>query len=370
MDSQRIRVAVLFGGRSAEHEVSLTSARAVLEALASRPERYEIIPVAITKAGRWLRGGDELLERLRRTAAYTALAGGDAAEAPLFVRPDGGGLVALTSAGVESVAIDVVFPVLHGPFGEDGAIQGLLKLADLPYVGCGVLGSAIGMDKVATKTMLRGVGLPVVDDLHFTTSEWQAESEALTHRIGSTLGFPCFVKPANMGSSVGVSKVKERAQLAAAVAEAASHDRKILVERAVVGCREVECAVLGNDGPRVSVLGEIVPCHEFYDYQAKYLEEGSRLLIPAPLSERMTAAIQQAALHAFSTLDCAGMARVDFFVAPDGSCFWINELNTIPGFTPISMYPKLWEASGLPFDQLVDELIRLALELSSPYPAR
>jgi D-alanine-D-alanine ligase len=349
----KLRVGVLFGGRSGEHEVSLVSAAAIIDGL--DPEKYDVVPIGITKEGRWL-SSNETLALLR--------AGRTDSSAEMIVVPDPAaqGLVALGSGNAAGAKLDVVFPVLHGTFGEDGAVQGLLELAGIPYVGAGVLGSALGMDKIAQKRVFRDAGLPVVDFLWFTARDWKRDSAKLIERIAMDIGFPCFAKPANTGSSVGISKVHSKDEIAGAAAEALRYDRRILFESGVPNAREIECAVLGNDAPEASVPGEIVPSNEFYDYDAKYVDGASTMIIPAELSAEQRESIRAMAARAFVALDCAGMARVDFFVRRDTGDVVLNEINTIPGFTPFSMYPKLWEASGVPYRALLDKLVALALE--------
>ncbi len=338
---RRLRVAVLFGGRSGEHEVSLQSAANVMTALDQA--RYEIVPIGIDRQGKWLPSAE----------AHALLTSGQPFEGHEPARA----LAALSLA--EGRPLDVVFPVLHGTYGEDGSLQGFLEMAGLPYVGCGVLASALAMDKVMCKRVFRDQGLPIADYVWFPSKGW---SEAQRQQVEEVCGYPSFVKPANLGSSVGVSKAHDRAELEQAVAKAARYDSKIVVERAVPEAREIECAVLGNDEPRASVPGEIIPSREFYDYAAKYLDGTSELLIPAPLPPEETAHIQASAIQAFQSLDCSGMARVDFLLNRATGELFLNELNTIPGFTAISMYPKLWEASGVPVSELVDRLIALAIE--------
>jgi D-alanine-D-alanine ligase len=348
----RRRVALVFGGRSAEHEVSVISARSVLAAL--DPERYEVLEIGIDKGGRWHRM--DALPAPGRSGTLPAV-GSEGPGVGLSREPGDAALVAEDGSREE---IDVVFPVLHGPFGEDGAIQGMLELAGVPYVGSGVLGSAVGMDKSVQKVLFEAVGLPVVPHEVVRERDWEEDREAVTAR-SSSLGMPVFVKPATLGSSVGITKVKQLVDFPAAIEEALSYARKALVERSMEGAREIECAVLGNDDPVASVPGEVVPNAEFYDYRAKYLDEGSELVIPAPLSEVVAAEVQRMAVTAFRAVDAAGMARVDFFLLePDRVV--VNEINTIPGFTQISMYPKLWEASGLRYADLLDRLIDLAVE--------
>lgn len=354
---RKLRVGVIFGGRSGEHEVSLMSAQGVMRAMDR--ERYEIVPIGITKDGRWIATGDPL-------RALMSGAMGETHAAALLAEPSELGLVRLQARDREWVAVqvsqlDVIIPILHGPYGEDGTLQGLLELAGIPYAGAGVLGSAVGMDKAVFKDVMRAHGLPVVRSLVFLRRAWQAEPDAVLAQIESEIGYDCFVKPANLGSSVGISKPHDRQELVAALDEAARYDRKLIVEEAI-DAREIEVSVLGNDDPIASVPGEIVPCNEFYDYAAKYIDGESELLIPAPLSPQVAESIRGLATRAYLAIDCAGMARVDFLLQRDTEEVFINELNTIPGFTPISMYPKLWEATGLPYQQLVDRLIELALE--------
>jgi D-alanine-D-alanine ligase len=352
---RKIRVAVIFGGKSAEHEVSLMSAASVIQAIPK--DKYEVLPVAISKTGRWILG--ESAKRLLETGS------GEQSPDRLVVLPDAEhGLVEVNMTGQNRTnqVIDVVFPVLHGTFGEDGTIQGLLELADVPYVGGGVAASAAGMDKVLMKALFRQEDLPVVDWLWFLRSEWQNQREAILRQVEERFGFPCFVKPANLGSSVGVSKAHDAAELGQAMDLAARYDRKILVEAAVNNAREIECSVLGNDDPIASLPGEVVPSREFYDYEAKYIDDNSKLLIPADLDDATVAAIKDLAVRSFKAIDCAGMGRVDFLLSKDDGKIWVNEINTIPGFTRISMYPKLWEVSGIPYPELVDRLIQLAIE--------
>jgi len=349
--AKKLRVGVIFGGRSGEHEVSLVSAQGIMNAMDK--EKYEIIPIGITKEGRWLTTGDPM-ELLQSGGPDVQIADVERAEPGTRELVPG-----MREAGFPQV--DVVFPVLHGPYGEDGTVQGLLELADIPYVGAGVLGSALGMDKIAMKAILRSHGLPVVEHLPLKRKDWERDPEAMMSLIEGKLGYPCFIKPANLGSSVGVSKVHERSELAPALNLAARYDRKMLAERAV-NAREIECSVLGNDEPIASVPGEIVPCREFYDYIAKYIDDRSELIIPADLPPELTRRVQELSIAAFLAVDCAGMARVDFLLDKDTGELYIGELNTIPGFTPISMYPKLWEASGISYSELIDRLIELALE--------
>ncbi|MDI3339177.1 MAG: D-alanine--D-alanine ligase family protein [Sphaerobacter sp.] len=361
--SRRLRVGVIFGGRSGEHDVSLRSAQAILRAIDR--DKFEVVPIGITRDGQWLIGGDPL-RQLAATSRLPLAAGDDPppAGAPdperaLELR-DAGGAIDVARAGWAR-QLDVVFPVLHGPFGEDGTVQGLLELAGLPYVGSGVLGSAVAMDKVVAKQLCAHAGLPIVPWLWVTRRQWRQDPEAVADRVAREIGYPCFVKPANLGSSVGVTKVHHAGELAPAMEEAGRHDRKIIVERGI-DARELEVSVLGNDDPMVSVVGEIRPSREFYDYEAKYVDDGSELLVPAPITEEQAATVRDLALRAFQVVDAAGMARVDFFLERASGTIYLNEVNTIPGFTAISMYPMLWEASGLSFRDLVTRLIELALE--------
>jgi D-alanine-D-alanine ligase len=353
----RLRVAVLFGGRSAEHEISCLSARSIIGAL--DPERYEVLPVGITKEGAWRLLPDGPPQAPEAGAPLPAVSPEAGTEVALDQRP---GSRALRTADGERVPVDVVFPVLHGPFGEDGTIQGFLEMVDLPYVGSGVLASAVGMDKAVQKTLFRAAGLPVVEHRAVHERRWRTDPAGVEAEAAA-LGFPLFAKPAALGSSVGVSKVHGPGELASAIEEALRYGRVALLERAVVGPREIECAVLGNDEPEASVPGEIVPRgHEFYSYEAKYLDEGgSELLVPAPLDAATAAEVRRLSVLAFGAIQAAGMARVDFLLGADGALF-VNEINTIPGFTRISMYPRLWEASGVPYPRLVDRLVELALE--------
>ena len=359
MKCRKTRIGVIFGGRSGEHEVSLRSASSVMAAMDR--EKYDVIPMGITKGGRWLTSGDPMTA-LQEGAATLKLpeTGGDI-EASRWLEASRRELIpGARRAGFPQV--DVIFPVLHGPYGEDGAIQGLLELAGIPYVGAGVLGSALGMDKSLMKEVFTAAGLPIVEYVTLKRKEWEREPVGVLNRIEERVGYPCFTKPASLGSSVGVSKCHSRKELSAGLDLAADYDRKVVAEKAVPSAREIECSVLGNDEPIASVLGEIVPCNEFYDYAAKYLDEGSELIIPAELPEGTSEGIRALAILAYLAVDCAGMARVDFLVNGDTGEVFISELNTIPGFTSISMYPKLWEASGISFSQLIDRLIELALE--------
>ncbi len=377
----KITVGVIFGGRSGEHEVSLVSAQSIIKAL--DPHKYEVVPIGISKRGTWLVGADPqkfLPEPTapgklpEKTATPSTKPAGAAASAPktptspdlgqtgLVGDPSHRGLVLLDKTGPsDRVRLDVLFPVVHGTYGEDGTLQGLLEMADIPYVGCGVLASALGMDKTAAKRIFRDAGLPIGDFREILRKDIKIRTASVIEQIEAQFTYPCFVKPVNSGSSVGVSKAHDRGELIKALHLAARYDRKVLVEEFIDG-RELEVSVLGNDDPIASVPGEIVPCNEFYDYNAKYIDNKSDLHIPADLPEEQTAEIRRLAVAAFKALDCAGMARVDFFQDRKTGKIILNEINTIPGFTSISMYPKLWEASGIPYPELVDRLIKLALE--------
>jgi D-alanine-D-alanine ligase len=355
----RRRVVVLFGGRSAEHEISVISARSVLDAL--DPERFEAISIGVTKDGRW-----QLMPTgppaLRAGIPPTALPRVDESPGEEITLDQEPGAHALVSADGSRTEIDVVFPVMHGPYGEDGSVQGFLEMAGVPYVGSGVLGSALGMDKAVQKVLLAAAGIPVVEHEVVLEREWEEDAEGVEARA-EHLGTPLFVKPAALGSSLGVTKVHGPEELRAGLEEAFRYGRRALLETAVEDSREIECAVLGNDDPVASVAGEIVPRgHEFYDYEAKYLDEnGAELIVPADISPETLEEVQRLSIAAFRAIDASGLARVDFFLTREGRLF-LNEVNTIPGFTSISMYPKLWEASGVPYTELVDRLIELAIE--------
>jgi D-alanine-D-alanine ligase len=391
---KKLRVGILFGGRSGEHEVSLLSAASVFNAIDKA--KYEVVPIGITKEGRWLtaadaerllqgRGGDESGSQAHLPQAHlragdpeatpgaAVLARGEAVMVPPEPQRQPGSLTPFqTEAGLtrrvsdRAINVDIIFPVLHGTFGEDGTIQGLLELADMPYVGAGVLGSAAGMDKDVMKSLFLAAGLPIVKHVTVLRSAWEAEPKKVQKLVESKLKYPVFVKPANLGSSVGISKAHDRKELGPAIEEAAKFDRKIVIEEGVGGkkqkAREIECSVLGNDKPEASVPGEIVPGKEFYDYTAKYVDEGSQLIIPAKLSKTETRKIQQLAISAFKAVDCSGLARVDFLMDPKNRKVYLNEINTMPGFTAISMYPKLWAASGLAYPDLIERLIGLGQE--------
>jgi D-alanine-D-alanine ligase len=338
------KVCVIYGGRSGEHEVSVTSAESVVSALDK--SKYDTRAIAISKTGSWI--PDIMPVEYRRRYLNNP-------------EPQRG--VKFSSEIFKSSISEpeVVIPVLHGPFGEDGTMQGLLEMLDLPYVGSGVLGSALAMDKAATKYMCLAYGIPAVEFLDFISSQWDAEPESVMDSIEENIGYPCFVKPANLGSSIGITKACDSNALKASICEAFRYDKKIIVERAV-NCREIECSILGNDEPEASLAGEIIPCNEFYDYNAKYIDGKSQLVIPAQIDADVHEQVQNISIQAFKALCCFGMARADFLLDKDTGDLYFSEINTIPGFTSISMYPKLWEASGLPYPQLLDRLIELALE--------
>jgi len=391
--AKRLRVGVIFGGKSGEHEVSLNSAKSIMAALDT--QKYELVPIAITKAGRWLLGPNSLQlmdnppenaiaaarQMLQGPSAETAETDATAGTVPsspetktrtaTWTETQGrqtSTLVSSPSSCDGSLvpppavhAMDVVIPVLHGSYGEDGTIQGLLEMLDVPYVGAGVLASAVGMDKIFMKRCFAAANLPQVQYTSYLRKTWEDAPDAVMDDVVDKLGFPCFVKPANLGSSVGISKAKDRDGLRQAIQLACAYDRKIIVEQGV-DAREVEVAVLGNDHPMASVPGEVTPCNEFYDYRAKYLDGDSVLTIPAPLSAEQTQEIRDMAVRAFQAVDASGLGRVDFFVERATGRVILNEINTMPGFTEFSMYPKLWEATGVPYGELIERLIALALE--------
>src|ERR1700723_2727950 len=387
---KKLRVGILFGGRSGEHEVSLLSAASVLNAIDK--DKYEVVPIGITKDGRWLTAGDaeNLLQGKLAVESRHLRAGDPEATQPAAVLARGesvvvppepvrrqSGLVPFQTdahltrrASDRAINVDVIFPVLHGTFGEDGTIQGLLELADMASVGAGVLGSAAGMDKDIMKSLFIAAGIPIVKHVTILRSAWKKDPKKVQKFVESRLRYPVFVKPANLGSSVGISKAHDRKEIGPAMEEAAKFDRKIVIEQGVGGkknkAREIECSVLGNDEPVASVPGEIVPVKEFYDYNAKYLDEGSALIIPAKLTRAETRRVQELAGRSFKAVDCSGLARVDFLMEPGSAKqarkIYLNEINTMPGFTSISMYPKLWAASGISYSDLIGRLIQLGLE--------
>jgi D-alanine-D-alanine ligase len=364
-----MRVGVIFGGRSGEHEVSLVTATSIIEAL--DVQKYEIIPIGISKTGEWMTGAGALESLKNHCRSAPALLSLDTGSHQLLVAKDPAGYW-------PAQELDVIFPALHGPFGEDGTLQGLLELMDIPYVGAGVLGSAMAMDKIIQKHICRQQGIPTVDFLWFRDVDWRENGGAqpfpalpdqLANRtqaeiVGSlidALGLPLFVKPPNLGSSLGISKAHDRHELYNAIEEALQYDRKVLVERAVTAPRELEISILGNEHPRASVAGEVFPSNEFYDYDAKYVDDASGLQIPAQLSPGQLRALQETAIRAYVASECEGMARADFLMEKETGRFYLSELNTIPGFTRISMYPKMWEATGLAYSALLDTLIDLAI---------
>jgi D-alanine-D-alanine ligase len=374
--AKKLRVGILFGGRSGEHEVSLLSAASILQAIDRN--KFDVVPIGINKAGHWLTSGaaQGLLEGAGTDAAKPAeLRAGDPAATPgarvlaegqpALMAPEPAALGGQSCLGGQS--LDVVFPVLHGTFGEDGTIQGLFELAGIAYIGSGVLGSAAGMDKDVMKRLFAQAKLPMVKHVTLLRAEWERAPRKAIAQVEAALKYPVFVKPANLGSSVGISKAHNRKELRPALDLAAKYDRKLVVEQGVGGKKakalEFEVAVLGNDNPQASVVGEIIPCKEFYDYEAKYLSEGSSAVIPARLNKTVTKQLQEIAVAAFRACDLAGLARVDFLMEPEGKRrIFLNEVNTMPGFTSISMFPKLWEATGLSYKELITQLIELALE--------
>ena len=373
---KKLRVGVIYGGRSGEHEVSVTSAASIFKHIDRT--RYEPVPIRIEKDGRWTLAdrppaalsAAEVIQQARVSQARPARAGRETLLAPYPSEDtmitverrsssDGSAPADVERAVVTGLGLDVVFPVLHGPYGEDGTVQGLLELANVPYVGPGVLASSAGMDKAVMKVLFAGAGLPLVAWRGFVRAEWERDRDRIVKDIG-TLGLPVFVKPANLGSSVGISKVKTPAELVPAIELALEYDRKVVVEAGVVNAREIECAVLGNDDPETSLPGEIIPSREFYDYEAKYLDEGSRSVIPAELTTAQVTEVRRLSVTAFRSIDAAGLSRVDFLMSRDSGAIFVNEINTMPGFTSISMYAKMWEASGVGYATLVDRLIQLA----------
>ena len=354
MMERKLRVGVIFGGRSGEHEVSLVSATSVITALDA--DKYEVVPIGITQEGRWL-SSDKGLKLLKEKTGIE-----QAPECFLVPEPNRQALVAAGSGEMHSPPIDVIFPLVHGTYGEDGTLQGLLELANIPYVGAGVLASAVGMDKIVQKQIFQQEKLPVAKYIWFHSSVCREHPERVAAIVAKSLTYPVFVKPANTGSSVGISKAHNRKELREALALAVEYDRKVIIEQGINNIREIECSVLGNDEPVASVPGEIVPSNEFYDYNAKYVDGKSEAIIPAKLPKRVSEEVRRIALRAYRALDIAGMARVDFLVVRKSNKIYLNEVNTIPGFTSISMYPKLWEASGLGYRDLLDRLIELALE--------
>jgi D-alanine-D-alanine ligase len=363
---KKLRVGVIYGGRSGEHEVSLASAAAVFQNLDRT--RYEAVAIRIEQDGRWVlpEHPPMLVSAAAVIEAAKQRATEDAPETHLVAHPGGDTLLTIDRTRpqpvVAGLALDVVFPVLHGPYGEDGTVQGLLELANVPYIGAGVLASSVGMDKGVMKLVFAARGLPICDYEVVLKRDWRRDERGILDAVVTRLGFPLFVKPANLGSSVGISKAKHAAELRTAINVAAEFDRRIVIEAAVPQAREIEVAVLGNDDPEASVPGEIIPSREFYDFEAKYIDDSSKTLIPAPLTEAQTREVRGLAVAAFKAIDGAGMARVDFLLAGDSGVIYVNEINTIPGFTTISMYSKMWAATGLAYPDLLDRLIALAIE--------
>ncbi len=360
MTNKKLRIGIIFGGRSGEHEVSLASAQAIMENLDK--DKYDVVPIGITRSGTWLLGAEPaLLQAAERTADTGASL--PATAVTLTGDPTVRRLIPLPGQDQpeQNGALDVILPIMHGTYGEDGAVQGLLEMADLPYVGSSVLGSALGMDKEKMKLVFQSVGLPVGPFVVFRRHQWERTPDAILDAIEQQIGYPNFVKPVNLGSSVGINKAHNRAELQHAMQVAAEYDRKIIIE-AAINCRELECAILGNDEPIASVVGEVVPSNEFYDYNAKYIDDKSQIVIPANIPQEIAEELRHQALRAFTALDLSGMARIDFFLEKETNKLYINEVNTLPGFTQISMYSKLWKASGIPYRELLDRLIELALE--------
>ncbi len=366
----RINLGILFGGRSCEHEVSVTSAKSILQAL--RRDQYQVHLIGIDKSGHWHLGSD--IETLAATGCVEKIQADAGSPATVSISlHNRGNLIRLADSAIstsarrvmpvaEVPAVDVVFPVLHGTFGEDGTLQGVLEMAGLPYVGCGVTASALAMDKALAKKIFESASIPQAPYMVITLFQWQNGQHRVTDQIASRLGYAVFVKPANLGSSVGVSKARDTPALVRAIEHAFEFDNKIIVEQAMENCYEVECAILGNHAPRASLVGEIIPGAEFYNYETKYIDDKSRTRVPAPLDQRTTARVQALSIAAFKAIDGRGLARVDFFVERDTNAVILNEINTLPGFTPISMYPQLWAASGIPYPELIDKLIELAIE--------
>ncbi len=350
--SNKIRVAVVFGGRSGEHEVSIVSAKNIIEAM--DPKKYDIIPIGITKEGKWL-SGDNAISSFQE-GNYSGLK-----EVVLNAKSGAHELLHLNEKTYEKIHVDIFFPVLHGPFGEDGTIQGLFEMANVPYTGCGVLASSVGMDKLMTKAVWEEAGLPIIPYIGINKRAWEENPQEVMRRIENELDYPVFVKPANMGSSVGITKVKSNKQLKQAIEEACSFDHRILVEKGLE-IRELECAVLGNDNPKTAHVGEVLVGGEFYDYNDKYIDGKSRTQVPADISRHLEQQVQNMALRAYKVLDCCGLARVDVFYDKKTKDLRLNEINTMPGFTEISMYPKMWSKSGIEYEKLIDRIIELGFE--------
>jgi len=358
MGIKKIRVGIIFGGRSGEHEVSFCSASSIIKAIDK--DKYTVVTIGITKEGRWISPQDSelALQSGKIDGKNTVILLNDSFSKSLVCIDNNQRLD--KSSAMEK--LDVIFPVLHGPYGEDGTVQGLLELANIPYVGAGVAASAISMDKDLMKIIFQQKSLPILKWLTIKRKEWQKDKEKILSLVQDDFKYPLFVKPTNLGSSVGITKVHKKEELEKAIDLASSYDRKILIEKGLEEVREIECGVLGNDEPRASVVGEVKPAGEFYDYDSKYIDEGTQLIIPADLPDGVSKEVQEIALRAFQAVDAAGMARVDFFVTKKENKIYLSEINTIPGFTSTSMYPRLWEASGIPYPELIDRLIQIALE--------
>ncbi|MBU1036236.1 D-alanine--D-alanine ligase [bacterium] len=358
MITKKLRVGIIFGGRSGEHEVSFCSASSIIKAIDK--DKYTVVPIGITKEGRWISPQDSelALQSGRIEGKNTVILLNDSFSKSLVCIDNNQRLD--KSSALEK--LDVIFPVLHGPYGEDGTVQGLLELANIPYVGAGVAASAISMDKDLMKTIFQQKGLPILRWLTIKRKDWHKDKEEILSLIQKSFEYPLFVKPTNLGSSVGITKVHKKEELKEAIDLASSYDRKILIEEGLEEVREIECSVLGNDEPQTSVVGEVKPAGEFYDYDSKYIDEKTQLIVPADLPDGVSQEVQEIALRAFKAVDAAGMARVDFFVSKKENKIYLSEINTIPGFTSVSMYPRLWEASGISYPDLIDQLIQLALE--------
>ena len=358
MKTKKLKVGIIFGGRSGEHEVSYCSATSIMKAI--NKDKYTVVPIGITKEGRWISPEEtaQALQSGRIEGESTVILLNNPSYNNLIRIDNNQKLKKDTSEG----KLDVIFPVLHGPYGEDGTVQGLLELADIPYVGAGVTASAISMDKELMKTIFKQKGLPVVKWLTIKRKDWYKSKEEILSLIQNSFEYPLFIKPTNLGSSVGITKVHKAKELEKAIDLASSYDRKILVEQGLEGVKEIECSILGNDEPRASVVGEVKPAGEFYDYDSKYINKATQLIVPADLPEEVSRKVQEIALRAFKAIDAAGMARVDFFVTKKENKIYLNEINTIPGFTSVSMYPRMWESSGISYTDLIDRLIQLALE--------
>ncbi|MHC2994518.1 MAG: D-alanine--D-alanine ligase [Candidatus Atribacteria bacterium] len=358
MKTKKLKIGIIFGGRSGEHEVSYCSAISIIKAI--NKDKYTVVPIGITKEGRWISPEEtaRALQSGKIEGKSSVILLNDPSSKALVRIDNNQGL----SKDPSLEKLDVVFPVLHGPYGEDGTMQGLLELADIPYVGAGVAASSISMDKDLMKTIFKQKGLPVLKWKTIKRKDWQKDKNKVISLIQNTFEYPLFVKPTNLGSSVGITKVRKPKELGKAIDLASAYDRKILIEQGLEGAREIECSILGNDEPQASVVGEVKPAGEFYDYDSKYIDKATQLIVPTDLPDRVSLKVQEIALKAFKAIDAAGMARVDFFVTKEENKIYLSEINTIPGFTSVSMYPRLWEASGISYTDLIDRLIQLALE--------